>query len=100
MARINWDLYDPLFGSLSDVAISAIAGCHKSTVGRRRRMALGETAQDRLYIADVAKILDVSHQRASALFRGRKFAVFQGPCGRRYTTRAELDLYIAKKEPP
>lgn len=99
MARINWDLYDPLFGSLSDVAISAIAGCHKSTVGRRR-MALGETAQDRLYVADVSRLLGVSPQRASVLFRGRKFAVFQGPCGRRYTTRAELDLYIAKREPP
>ena len=99
MAKINWDLYDPLFGSLSDTAIAEIAGCHKSTVGRRR-MALGEIAQGRLYIADVGRLLEVSPQRASALFRGRKFAVFQGPCGRRYTTRAELDLYIAKREPP
>ena len=99
MAKINWDLYDPLFGSLSDTAIAEIAGCHRSTAGRRR-MVLGEAAQDRLYVADVARLLDVSPQRSSVLFRGRKFAVFQGPCGRRYTTRAELDLYIAKREPP
>ena len=99
MAKINWDLYDPLFGSLSDTAIAEIAGCHKSTAGRRRR-ALGETAQDRLYIADVAKILDVSHQRASALFRSRRFAVFRGADGKRYTTQEELDLYLAKKPPP
>ena len=96
MAKINWDLYDPLFGSLSDTAIAEIAGCHRSAVGRRR-MVLGEIAQDRLYIADVGRLLEVSPQRASALFRSRKFAVFQGPCGRRYTTRAELDLYIAEK---
>ena len=99
MAKINWDLYDPLFGSLSDTAIAEIAGCHRSTVGRRR-MVLGEAAQDRLCVADVARLLDVSPQRSSVLFRGRKFAVFQGPCGRRYTTRAELDLYIAKRGPP
>lgn len=95
--KINWDLYDHLLRSLSDVAIAELAGCHKSTVGRRRRV-MGEAAQDRLYIADVAKILDVSHQRASALFRSRRFAVFRGADGKRYTTRPELDAYIAERE--
>ena len=96
--KINWDLYDHLLRSLSDVAIAELAGCHKSTVGRRRRV-MGEAAQDRLYIADVAKILDVSHQRASALFRSRRFAIFQEPGGRRYTTLSELDKYVQRREP-
>lgn len=59
----------------------------------------GGNTDGRLYIVDVAQHLKITHQRASALFRSRRFAIFQEPGGRRYTTLSELDKYVQRREP-